>query len=157
MIRQPLSEALSDIANTVMPNAFADGWRSKNFNVLMDKIRWANAAFNSDDGLWRGVAILEGRFQVRIVSDDGTLDPSPLMLYLRENPLLITPDNNAPAGSYAVQIKFKPDTMDDMMMGDTMGVVPVLIAPCEDCYVIQRTDFPLGSVPASVVDNVEMI
>lgn len=139
-IRQLLSESITEVANDVLPLAVGDAWMSEQFTVLFPSLKWVEPCPNSDDGLWSGFAVLRGDVLVRVHTDAlSPIDLTPLMLALRQSPIIIEPDSSVSVGEFGVQLYFRPDEIRDLMYES--GVIPIIQGYLENCYIFQRTDF----------------
>lgn len=153
-MRQLLSEAITEIANDVLPLAVGDVWMSDQFTVLFPSLKWINPCPDSDDGLWIGFAQLRGDVLVRVHTDgQSPIDLTPLMLALRQDPIIIEPDATVAAGEFGIQLYFRPDEIRDLMYES--GTIPMIQGPLENCYVFQRTGFvPENFEPEIIVNSV---
>jgi len=145
MLRETLSEEFSRIANVVMPEAVGDGWQSSHFTVLFPHYSLIEPVGWTDDGLWRAVAQIEGDMEVRIMTQEANtpLDILPLVLAFFVEPLDIKPKaKETQPGEIAVQAKFKAVGGKDLMYQGDTGIVPVLQAKLEYCYLLERLNFP---------------
>lgn len=156
MIREAVSQALTDVANSVLPEAVADKWRTEHFVVFFRPLKLISPSYHSDDGLWEAVVGLGGEFSVRLQTDEkAPLDPTLLVIALRENPLVILPDPDATAaGQYGLQIVWKPDEVQDVMLDHQ--VVPEIRGVIENSYILRRTEYELIPIPAEIENVTEL-
>jgi len=139
MIRQLLNQAITDLANDVLPTAVGDKWLSTNFTVLFPKgLSFLQPAYN-DDEIWQGIAIIKGEPVVRILTDANVpIDPTPLVAALFVNPIIVDADPNLPENEITVQFKFLPTGIQDLIFSD--GVVPTLAGSLEGHLIKRRDD-----------------
>ena len=140
MIRQALSQAITEIANEVLPLAVGDMWRSENFTVIFQRLEFTSPT--PCDGDWDGVAVLEGDIYVQILTDAPTpIDPTSLVVAIRENPIFLPPLESTPTGSYSVQLFWKPERVRDMLYTDR--VITQMEGKLQNCYVLRKLEsFP---------------
>ena len=135
MIRDILSQAITDIANVVLPNAKGDKWRNDNFIVMLPNLQFINPT--TMDEKWRIVAEVKGTAFIRVFSDSKTpIDLTPLVISLREHPIIINPEMNINIGEYSVKLFWKPDYIKDEFYDGI--IVPYLGGEIKHSYIVQK-------------------
>jgi len=156
MIRNILSQLVTDAANQSMPNALGDAWKSEQFTVLFQPQLWKQAVNADDDEYWDAIAKLSGTALVRVYADEQhPLDLTPLMIDLFTPPIpcRYSPDPALFAeGEFSVRLHWKPTEITDMMWEN--GIVPVLKGDLSHCYVLRRNATPH---PASTQSDYEVL
>lgn len=138
MFREQLSQAITTIANTVLPNAVGDEWRNENFTVLLPEITLLSNTVNCEDS-WVAIAEVRGTASVRIFSDEGKtpVDPTLLLAELWSNPIVIKPMPNIDVGQYAIQLVWKPDTINDLL-DEQEFIIPQISGPLSNSYLLRK-------------------
>lgn len=148
MIRQALSQALTDELRQILPAGAGDKWGNPDFTVIFNDIEideYSNPV--DENGLFDTVCALQGRIMVQVRTDaEAPLDLTETLISLFTTPLQITPDESVPPGTIQVQMLFKPNRMRDLVLES--AVVPELWADLEYCYILKRNEqqlFRVGS------------
>lgn len=135
MIREALSRAISEVANEVLPLAVGDIWRAENFMVLYRMLNFDSPTPSSDN--WEGVATITGEIYVQVMTDHTSpVDPTPLIVALREQPIVIQPSESTPVGGYSAQLYWKPERIRDQMY--TERIITQLEGELRNCYILKR-------------------
>lgn len=121
MIRQILSNAFTEITNDILPKGRGDEWKNENFTIIFKRLLFDNPAPNDDDE-FETVCAITGDVVVRIFEDEflTPIDPSQLMIYLREQPIFIPLDKTIDVGDFTIQMLFKPDELSDEVFRSTI-------------------------------------
>lgn len=129
MIRQTLSNAFTQIANALLPHGYGDEWKSENFVVIFRRLLFDNPA-PSDDDEFETICSINGDVIVRIFENEflTPIDPTQLMIFLREEPIFIPLDKSIEIGEFTIQMLFKPDELSDETFRSTI-VEQTIIVP----------------------------
>lgn len=144
MIREALSKAISEVANEVLPLAVGDIWRAENFVVLYRLLNFDSPTPYGD--IWEGVATITGEIFVQVMTDHASpVDPTSLMVALREQPIVIHPSESTPIGGYSAQLYWKPERIRDQMYAER--IITQLEGDLRNCYILKRLPNPPTIAP----------
>ncbi len=135
MIRELVSEKITEAINQMLPNAVGDIWLNENFLVFFKNVVFIQPANYLTDK-WLGIAAIEGNVFVKLRSDEQVpMDPILLIAELLQRPIMIEPNETQ---NIAIQLKLKMTMWDDLV--DENDFIPIISGSIEKGYLLKKND-----------------
>lgn len=151
MIREILSEKLTEIKDLLSPGGGGDEWMNANLTVLFPLINFIQPNRFDTSGNWLVVSEFSGEGVVRIFTNDfSPIDVTPMMIALIESPIIIEPnDEDYEVDEYAVQLKFRANKTRDLMFES--GIIATIQGDITDGFILRRRE----TIDHSNINNVQ--
>jgi hypothetical protein len=140
MIRQAISDAITDVFNAKLSEAVSDPWQNDNFFVTFTHLEYIHPCNALEDEFWLFKAQIIGRCEVRIFTDAKTpIDPFPVMSYLVQHPIFIEPDPLlVETGEESFCLKLKVASTRDAVDTQMNYIIPILECDIESGYLLTK-------------------
>ena len=135
MIRELVSEKITEAINQLLPNAVGDVWLNENFLVFFKNVVFIQPANYLTDK-WFGIAAIEGNVFVKLRSDEQVpIDPILLIAESLQRPITIEPDETQ---NIAIQLRIKMTNWDDLV--NDQDFIPIISGSIEKGYLLKRNN-----------------